>query len=84
MHDHYDLFIVYEEFKRGPVILVWDAVRCGGIDPRDGRNVVYHEFAHRLDMLDGVTDGTPPLGSEAARRRWVKTSGCCCDPRPWY
>ncbi len=36
-----------------------------------GQNVVYHEFAHQLDMLDGITDGTPPLGDEEARLRWV-------------
>ena len=26
-----------------------------------GHNVVDHEFAHKLDMLDGAADGTPPL-----------------------
>lgn len=25
------------------------------------RNLVIHEFAHKLDMLDGIVDGTPPL-----------------------
>lgn len=47
--------------KGGPVILSWDAVRHGAHNPRDGRNVVYHEFAHKLDLLDGAADGTPPL-----------------------
>ena len=32
---------------------------------------MFHEFAHRLDMLDGITDGTPPFGSEDAARRWA-------------
>lgn len=57
---------------KGPVVLAWNAVRRGAIRPEGGQNVVYHEFAHRLDMLDGVTDGTPPLGSEAAARRWTE------------
>ena len=37
---------------------------------------MYHEFAHRLDMLDGITDGTPPLGSDDAARRWAEV----CTP----
>lgn len=55
---------------KGPVVLSWSAVRRGARAPQQGQNVVYHEFAHRLDMLDGITDGTPPLGSESATRRW--------------
>jgi Mlc titration factor MtfA (ptsG expression regulator) len=55
---------------RGPVILVWDAVQRSGRHPERGHNVVYHEFAHKLDMLDGSPDGTPPLRSRAEYRRW--------------
>jgi len=55
---------------KGPVVLSWSAVQRGARFPQYGQNVVYHEFAHRLDMLDGITDGTPPLGSEEADRRW--------------
>jgi Mlc titration factor MtfA (ptsG expression regulator) len=42
------------------------------LHPQRGRNVVFHEFAHQLDMLDGTVDGTPPLDDEGARRRWVE------------
>lgn len=56
---------------KGPVVLSWSAVQRGVRFPQQGQNVVYHEFAHRLDMLDGITDGTPPLGSEDAARRWA-------------
>ncbi len=63
--------ILGQAFRRGPVILVWDAVRGGGLDPRDGRNVVYHEFAHKLDMLTGAADGVPPLQDDATYQRWV-------------
>lgn len=56
---------------RGPVVLSWSAARVGARLPDRGHNVVYHEFAHRLDMLDGVTDGTPPLGDPDAVRRWA-------------
>ncbi len=58
--------------RRGPVLLAWDVVRRETIHRRTGRNVVIHEFAHKLDMLDGWVDGTPPLGDEDARRRWVE------------
>ncbi len=57
---------------RGSVVLSWAAARTGANNPDRGQNVVYHEFAHRLDMLDGVTDGTPPLEDEAARQRWAE------------
>ena len=56
---------------RGPVVLSWAAVRREARSPERGQNVVFHEFAHRLDMLDGITDGTPPLADPDARRRWV-------------
>ncbi|MFK7917656.1 MAG: zinc-dependent peptidase [Ilumatobacter sp.] len=61
---------------QGPVVLSWAAVRRGGLRPEHGQNVVYHEFAHRLDMLDGLTDGTPPLGSDEAAARWARV----CTP----
>jgi Mlc titration factor MtfA (ptsG expression regulator) len=54
----------------GPVVLAWDRVVRDGQRPRDGHNLVYHEFAHKLDMLDGAADGTPPLHSRADREAW--------------
>ncbi|HEX6569654.1 MAG TPA: M90 family metallopeptidase, partial [Acidimicrobiales bacterium] len=57
--------------RRGPVVIAWDAARAGARHPERGYNVVLHEFAHKLDMLDGLVDGTPPLPDPAARRRWV-------------
>lgn len=58
---------------RGPVVLSWTSALHGGQNARDGRNVVYHEFAHKLDMLDGLVDGTPPLDCSEALDRWVQT-----------
>lgn len=55
---------------RGSVMLSWAAARRGAARPERGQNVVYHEFAHRLDMLDGITDGTPPLGDPDRVARW--------------
>ncbi len=63
--------ILGEAIRGGPVILVWDAVQHGGRHPVRGINVVYHEFAHKLDMLDGSADGTPPFLHRDALKRWM-------------
>lgn len=60
---------------RGPVILVWDAVEHGSRHPTMGHNVVYHEFAHKLDMLDNEVDGTPPLRGSAQYDEWSRACG---------
>jgi len=60
-----------QAFTQGPVILVWDAVLHGARHPEQGHNVVYHEFAHKLDMLDGAADGTPPLADRDQLAEWV-------------
>jgi len=56
---------------RGPVLLSWSTLAFEAMHPQRGQNVVLHEFAHRLDMLDGVIDGTPPIPDRGARDRWV-------------
>ncbi len=63
--------IIGQAFHQGPVILIWDAVLNGSRHPEQGHNVVYHEFAHKLDMLDGAADGTPPLRDRGEYRDWV-------------
>jgi MtfA peptidase len=52
-----------EAWEGGPVILSWEDTQM--TDTRDAYNVVIHEFAHKIDMLTGETDGHPPLV-----RRW--------------
>jgi Mlc titration factor MtfA (ptsG expression regulator) len=59
-----------EAHYRGPVVLSWAEVLDDGRHPRRGKNLVFHEFAHQLDMLDGIIDGTPPLRDRAQYRRW--------------
>jgi Mlc titration factor MtfA (ptsG expression regulator) len=63
--------ILGEAQLHGPVLLVWDAVKQSARDPEGGHDVVYHEFAHKLDMLDGAVDGTPPLEDRESVRRWA-------------
>jgi len=50
-----------EAWARGVVILAWDEVRHGIRWPRDGFNLVFHEFAHQLDMENGEADGFPVI-----------------------
>ena len=59
-----------EAWTGGPVILAWDETVHGCHDPEDGRNLVLHEFAHKLDMLDGYADGLPPAGNRARYNAW--------------
>jgi Mlc titration factor MtfA (ptsG expression regulator) len=59
-----------EAWYRGPVVLSWAEVQKEGRDPTQGKNLVFHEFAHQLDMLDGEVDGTPPLPDARQARKW--------------
>jgi Mlc titration factor MtfA (ptsG expression regulator) len=65
--------IIGQAFQRGPLIIIWDAALRGSRHPEAGHNVIYHEFAHKLDMLDGAADGTPPLRDRAEYRDWILT-----------
>src|SRR5262249_13031457 len=56
---------------RGPVILSWEDVLAEGRNPGGG-NVVFHEFAHELDMLNGSVEGTPLLETKEQTERWHK------------
>ena len=56
-----------ESWLQGPVILSWrDARSAGG-----GYNVVIHEFAHKLDMLNGDANGFPALHADMDRKTWT-------------
>jgi Mlc titration factor MtfA (ptsG expression regulator) len=60
---------------RGPVLLDWQTVARQVGNQARGVNVVYHEFAHKLDQLDGAADGMPPLPTSADESAWVQTLG---------
>jgi Mlc titration factor MtfA (ptsG expression regulator) len=62
--------------RGGPMVLAWDSVLASSRDAHDGRNLVIHEVAHKIDFLDGDADGTPPLDSRAERAAWAKA---CSD-----
>lgn len=61
--------IAGEAWHRGPIVLSWK--NTGSIADEVGGNLVFHEFAHHLDDLDGGMDGTPPL-ERGQLRRWER------------
>ena len=62
-----------EAHYRGPVILSWAEIRENAIAPGYGQSLVFHEFAHQLDMLNGAIDGTPNLATAELAQRWAQT-----------
>ncbi|PWY54988.1 hypothetical protein DGG96_14400 [Legionella qingyii] len=57
-----------ESWQHGPVIISWnDALHHGGAN---GRNVIVHEFAHKLDMQNGRANGFPPLHKGMSAKHW--------------
>jgi len=63
--------ILGQAAMHGPVVIAWDSALAAARHPERGFNVVYHEFAHKLDMRSGGMDGTPPLADQAQLDRWV-------------
>lgn len=57
-----------ESWLQGPVILSWADMQEGMRG--DGYNVVIHEFAHKLDMLNGDANGFPPLHADMDPKAW--------------
>jgi len=59
-----------EAWYRGPTVITWQTALEESRNWANGCNVVLHEFAHQLDFLDGVIDGTPVLRNLELGRRW--------------
>ena len=58
-----------EAWERGPVILALPGVLSSG--DWDAYNLVIHELAHKLDMLNGDANGLPPLHSDMRVSDWA-------------
>jgi Mlc titration factor MtfA (ptsG expression regulator) len=58
-----------EAWQQGPVILAWPGVESSG--GWEGYNLVIHELAHKLDMLDGSANGLPPLHRDMRVQDWA-------------
>lgn len=63
-----------EAHHRGPVILSWEDVVRDVREPGYGANLVFHEFAHQIDMLNGEFDGIPKLPG-SLQKRWETVMG---------
>jgi Mlc titration factor MtfA (ptsG expression regulator) len=66
----YDELLAGEAMEGGPVMLSWRDVRAAGRAASLAYNVVIHEFAHVLDMADGVADGMPVLPPDLPAAQW--------------
>lgn len=66
----YDEELAGEAMQGGPVMLSWHDVRRAGRESEAGYNVVIHEFAHVLDLADGLSDGVPLLPPSLPREAW--------------
>lgn len=62
-----------ESWQHGAVVLSWADVRQAG--QGEGYNVVIHEFAHQIDMLNGDANGFPPLHKDMDRTQWAEAFG---------
>jgi Mlc titration factor MtfA (ptsG expression regulator) len=66
----YDEVLAGEAMDGGPMMLSWADVSAGGSTDGGAYNVVIHEFAHVIDLLDGEADGVPPLPDAKALAHW--------------
>ncbi len=62
-----------ESWERGPLILSWDSIEQESRQLIPGHNVIIHEFAHKLDMLNGRANGMPPLHPNMPIEIWTRT-----------
>ena len=71
-HEGDDSVRLGESWGTGSVVLSWQSVKQGDVDPRDGLNVVLHEFAHQIDQADGAADGVPEFEDQEDYGRWSR------------
>ena len=61
-----------ESWFRGPIVLSWKDTLQGSLNPKDGHNVVIHEFAHKLDEQSGKMNGLPILREHLHYSDWAR------------
>jgi MtfA peptidase len=66
-----------ESWEAGPLLLSWSDVQTPDVEA--GYNVVIHEFAHKLDMLSGQSNGMPPLHPGMNRSAWSAAFSAAYD-----
>lgn len=68
---HGDRVLSGESWSAGPVILSWRDIELDKQLTQQGHNVIVHEIAHKLDMLNGKANGMPPLHTTMAPPQWT-------------
>lgn len=73
----FDDAIAGEAWDGGPLLLSWRDVAESQNEFRSACNVVIHEFAHKLDMRNGLADGMPDFNRsthpELNAQHWRRT-----------
>lgn len=59
-----------QSLTQGPIVLSWEAMREEDETPAD-HDLVIHECAHKLDMLNGEANGFPPLHADMDVKAWA-------------
>lgn len=62
-----------ESWLRGPVILSWEDIVNNEHEPHSPHHLVIHEFAHKLDGMNGAANGMPPLPAGMSIAAWTST-----------
>jgi Mlc titration factor MtfA (ptsG expression regulator) len=60
-----------QSLSHGPMVLSWEAMRDEDSAP-DDHDLVIHECAHKLDVLNGDANGFPPLHADMDGRGWAR------------
>lgn len=60
-----------QSLNQGPMVLSWQTI----VDEQSlhDRDLVIHECAHKLDILNGDANGFPPLQRGMSREQWTQT-----------
>jgi len=59
-----------ESWNNGAVVLAWKPILQCARNTGQSQNVALHEFAHQVDLDDGITDGVPFLDDDDAYEEW--------------
>ena len=59
-----------QSIGHGPIVLSWDTLKRERASA--GQDLVVHECAHKLDILNGDADGFPPLHANVSSTNWTQ------------
>ena len=66
--------VLGEALLHGPIRVTW---KPGS--PARNQPVILHEFAHKIDMADGITNGTPPIADRSESLRFERVMAATLD-----